>query len=194
MIKAIILDMGGVIVELDKALCIRNFKQIAGMDDIETYLDIFHQKGFISDLEEGLTTEEEFYEEALRHCRPGATAADIEFCFQSLLTGLKPEMVANIRRLSLTCPLYVLSNNNPICVRRFNDLLAAEGIADCFKEFFYSYRLRLLKPGPEIFHEVISRIGFEPEEILFVDDAPRNIAGAQAVGLQAVLFHDGIEL
>lgn len=190
--KAIIFDMGGVVVELDKALCIRNFKEIAGMEDIEVYLDIFHQKGFISDLEEGLITEEEFYAEALSHCRPGATAADIEFCFQSLLTGFKPGMADNIRRLSKTCRLYVLSNNNPICVRRFNDLLEQEGIAGCFTDFFYSYRFGLLKPGPEIYKQVIARIGCEPGEIMFVDDAPMNVEGAKAVGLDAVLYSDGM--
>lgn len=190
--KAIIFDMGGVVVELDKALCIRNFKEVAGMDDIEVYLDIFHQKGFISDLEEGLITEEEFYAEALSHCRPGATAADIEFCFQSLLTGFKPGMADNIRRLSKTCRLYVLSNNNPICVRRFNELLEQEGIRDCFTDFFYSYRFGLLKPGPEIYKQVIARIGCEPGEIMFVDDAPMNVEGAKAVGLDAVLYSDGM--
>lgn len=194
MVKAVIFDMGGVIVDLDMDLCVRNFKQKAGFADIEDYLDIYHQKGFISDFEEGTLDEEGFFDECLRHCPEGTTRADIEHSFQSLLTGANKDVVKQIRELSKTCELYVLSNNNPVCTRRFMDILDEEGIRDLFKGMYFSFRMKMLKPGREIYEAVIADIGHSPEEMLFVDDSASNIKGAETVGLRTLLYTRGADI
>ena len=53
--------------------------------------------------------------------------------------------------------------------------------------------MKMLKPGREIYDEVVRCTGFLPEEILFVDDSIANVEGARAAGLNAVLktFLDG---
>lgn len=51
-----------------------------------------------------------------------------------------------------------------------------------------SYKVKLLKPGAEIFLHTAKTFGFDPAETLFVDDTPRNIEGAQKVGYQTYLF------
>ncbi len=191
MIKAVIFDMGGVILDLDMPRCIRNFKEIAGFPDIETYLDIYHQRGFISDLEEGLIDENGFYEECLRHCTKSVTAEDIKFCFNSLIAGANLDIIQQIISLSKDYPLFILSNNNPICLKREMEILYEEGVAGCFREFFFSFRMKMLKPEKDIFDEVVRRTGFLPEEILFVDDSAANVEGARAAGLNAILFKNG---
>jgi putative hydrolase of the HAD superfamily len=45
-----------------------------------------------------------------------------------------------------------------------------------------------LKPEPDIFRIALSRLGVEPGESLFVDDRAVNVAGAEAVGMQALHF------
>ena len=194
MIKAIILDMGGVILNLDKELCVRNFKEKAGFSSIEEYLDIFHQKGFISDFEEGLIDEDGFYAECRKHCPEGTSDKVFEFCFQSLLADAKEDMVRQIKELSRRYDLYVLTNNNPVCIRRFYEILEENGIKDRFKGFFCSCEMKLLKPGREIFDVMLGKIGCRPEEALFIDDAIGNVEGARRAGLNAELFHDGLEI
>lgn len=49
---------------------------------------------------------------------------------------------------------------------------------------------RLLKPEPAIFHLFCRRAGVAPADCLFIDDSPDNVAGARAVGMQAVHFTD----
>lgn len=194
MVKAVVFDMGGVILELDMPRCVENFKWKAGFQDIETYLDIYHQKGFISDFEEGLTSEKEFCDECLRHCAEGVTADDIKYCFNSLIAGPDRNVLRQIRSLSKEYPIYVLSNNNPICSKRFVEILDEEGAAGCFRDFFFSFRMKMLKPGREIYDETVRRIGVRPEEILFIDDSIVNVEGAKAAGLNAVLFKKGMEI
>lgn len=196
MIKAIVFDMGGVIVRLDMDRCISNFKELAGFEDIEEYLDRFHQKGFISDLEEGKIKPEDFDRECLKHSRPGTTAETVRFCFCSLLDGVEEDSVELIRSLMGRYDLYVLSNNNPISRAYFCDMLRARGMDpdEVFKDQFYSYEMRMLKPAREMFECVIGRIGAKPEEILFIDDAADNVEAAAAAGIRTLWLRPGMDI
>lgn len=46
----------------------------------------------------------------------------------------------------------------------------------------------MAKPDAAIFHLLLDRNDLDPAECLFIDDNPANVAGAKAVGLNAVLF------
>ena len=50
MIKAVVFDMGGVILRLNVQRCIDSFKTEAGFTDIEDFINIYQQQGFIGDL------------------------------------------------------------------------------------------------------------------------------------------------
>jgi len=62
------------------------------------------------------------------------------------------------------------------------------GYDDVFDISCYSYDLGVAKPDPAFFTEAARRIGAEPSTILFVDDSVRNVEGALAAGLQAVVW------
>ncbi len=51
-----------------------------------------------------------------------------------------------------------------------------------------SVELKARKPGCEIYLRAAERVGVEPSKILFFDDRPENIQGAENVGFDAVLF------
>ena len=196
MIKAVVFDMGGVIVRLNMDRCIGSFKELAGFEDIEDYLDKFHQKGFISDLEEGKTQPEDFYRECLKHSRPGTTLETVHYCFCSMLDGLEAETLELIRSLRGRYNLYVLSNNNPISRGYFRDMMKQEGLDTdkVFTKEFYSYELHLLKPSREIYERVIEGVDARPEEILFIDDAHDNIEAARALGIRTLWLRPGMDI
>jgi putative hydrolase of the HAD superfamily len=52
----------------------------------------------------------------------------------------------------------------------------------------YSHEEGIRKPDPRIFALASERIGFPPEEIVFLDDVAENVDAARACGFQAVLF------
>ena len=49
------------------------------------------------------------------------------------------------------------------------------------------------KPQPEIYQRALARLGVQPQEALFVDDEPRYIEGARALGMWAVQFKDNAQ-
>jgi putative hydrolase of the HAD superfamily len=64
---------------------------------------------------------------------------------------------------------------------------------DLFDVSVISGEVGLHKPQPEIFVMACERLGVEPGESVFVDDLRENCAGAEAVGMTAVLHRDSAE-
>lgn len=52
----------------------------------------------------------------------------------------------------------------------------------------------VMKPSPAIYEAALIRLGREASATVFIDDAPANIAGAQAVGMRTVLFNPSLDL
>lgn len=52
----------------------------------------------------------------------------------------------------------------------------------------------VMKPNPAIYHAALGRLGRAPEETVFIDDAPANVAGARSLGMNAILFAPSLSL
>jgi putative hydrolase of the HAD superfamily len=61
---------------------------------------------------------------------------------------------------------------------------------ELFDAVVISGEVGLHKPQPEIFLLACERLGLEPAECVFVDDLRENVAGAEAVGMTAILHRD----
>jgi putative hydrolase of the HAD superfamily len=57
-----------------------------------------------------------------------------------------------------------------------------------FSRKFFSCDLRAVKPEPGAYEAVLEGLAARPDEVVFVDDRPVNIAGAEALGIRSVLF------
>lgn len=196
MIKAILFDMGGVIVDLNKPRCISTFKQKCGFDKIEQLLDPCHPRGPFMRMEHGFISESQFIEECLKDCRPGTEAKDIRDSIWSFLDGIEPYKSELIRELSGKYDLYLLSNNNPIVIRRCHNMFRKAGIPmnEVFRKMFISCRMKMLKPDAEIFEAAVAGTGVKACEALFIDDSPTNVAAAQACGIHGLHYVQGTDL
>ena len=196
MIRAIIFDLGGVLIDLDRTACVRSFLEILGYERITEILDASHSRGPYMELEAGHITPEEFRSLILADSRPGARAEDVDRSMRAFLGTMDPAKARLIERLHGKYDLYILSNNNPISMPRCREILAENGIdpARYFKAEFVSSEMKLLKPSEAFYREVVRRIGLPPEQLLFIDDSMANVEGARAVGIQAVHFVQGGDL
>jgi putative hydrolase of the HAD superfamily len=61
---------------------------------------------------------------------------------------------------------------------------------ELFEVAVISGEVGMHKPEPEIYLLACERLGIEPSEAVFVDDLRENCAGAEAVGMAAVLHRD----
>lgn len=196
MIKAIIFDMGGVLVDLDIEDCKKVFKETLGYDDIDQIIDACHQKGIYGDLEEGTLSAEEFRSIVLAGSRPGSTPEMVDEAMSHILVGIQPYKVAMLKKLAQEYELYMLSNNNAICLPYSRAMFAEAGIPleDIFKKCFFSFEMKALKPSAAFYKAVVEQIGLPAEEMFFIDDSQRNVDGSIAAGLPAVYYEPGTDL
>lgn len=193
MIKTIIFDLGGVLIDLDIVACIRACKEEIGFDKAAELLDPCHQKGIFQRLEAGEVSAQEFADEVLKMCRPGTSVEQVAHAFRKLLVGVDPKKVELLKELGRKYDLYLLSNNNEISMVESRRLFEELGIPmdQIFKKLFLSHEMHLLKPSDEIFQEAIAQIGAEPSEMLFVDDSQINVDAAIRNGMQAICYKPG---
>ena len=196
MVKAIVFDIGGVLIGLDLGRCIHAFQEILGFDRITQLLDPYHQKGIYGEMEGGLIGADTFRTLVLAESRPGCTKADVDRCMAALITGMEPDTVETVKKLSARYPLYLLSNNNPIAMRLILQMFRDYGIdpETTFRDQFISCEMCLLKPSRSIYEESVRRIGLPAGDILFIDDNETNVMAAREAGLQARLYVPGTHL
>ena len=196
MIRAIVFDLGGVLIDLDAGNCIRAFREILGYERITELLDLSHQKGIYGEMEAGTLPADAFRAEVLRESRPGCVPEDVDRAMAALLTGMDPAKVTLLEDLATRYPLYGLTNNNEISVTRMHEIYEENGLdwRNVFRKEFISCRMKLLKPSRAIFDAAAAEIGLPPEEILFIDDSQRNVDGALAAGWKAALYRQGTDL
>ncbi len=60
--------------------------------------------------------------------------------------------------------------------------------------FVVSGKEKTVKPGPRIYRILLERYGLRAEECIFIDDNPKNTAGAEAVGIRGLVFQDAAQL
>lgn len=195
-IKALIFDMGGVLVDLDIEDCKRAFKEDLGYYRIDDIIDPCHQKGIYGDLEEGTLSADEFRRLVLSESRPGARPEEVDKAMWHILVGIAPDKVELLKELSESYDLYMLSNNNSICLPRSKRIFADAGIPleTTFKKCFMSFEMKALKPSESFYKAVIDQIGLPAQQMLFIDDSMTNVEGSVSAGLPAVYYKPGTDL
>jgi putative hydrolase of the HAD superfamily len=109
-----------------------------------------------------------------------------EGLIEGLFAGLQPDqpMLEAVRRARQAgVPTGLISNS--WVMDHYTD-----EIRDPFDAVVISAEVGMHKPQPEIYLLAAERLGVTPEDCVFVDDLRENCAGAEAVGMTAVLHRD----
>lgn len=194
--KALIFDMGGVLVDLDMEACKKAFREDLGFAEIDQILDPCHQKGIIGDMEEGLIGANEFRSYVIERSSAGVQPEDVDKALYKILSAIQPYKIKMLERLSHKYDLYMLSNNNPIATKRASEMFAESGfsIENHFRKCYISYQMKMIKPSEGFYKAVVSDIGLPAEEMLFIDDSKANVEAAIAAGLPAIWYEPGTDL
>ncbi len=86
---------------------------------------------------------------------------------------------------------FLLSN---MSAETFDMILRDSLVIKYFERVVLSGWLHINKPDVRIFQEAARQMEVEPEQILFIDDLPHNVEGAQRAGFQALVFTDAPDL
>lgn len=188
MIKNILFDMGGVIFDQDTDQAFERFRA-AGIDT-EKYMGKYGQQDFFLDLELGKIGKAEFCRLMARATgRPEVSEKEAASCWQGFYRETPLYKLEAIDILRKNYRLGLLSNTNPFMMDLTDSPLlskAGRPISSYFDSLFLSYTMKLYKPDRAIYEEAMRIGGMLPEETIFVDDSPKNVEGARAIGIHGL--------
>lgn len=81
--------------------------------------------------------------------------------------------------------VYILSNYSSYTYEKTREALKCTELAD---GRLFSYEVKQVKPEPEFYQTLLDRYQLVPEECVFIDDKPENIAGAIRLGIHGIQF------
>ena len=195
MIKNLMFDLGGVIMDIKRERAVDALKK-TGLTNADELLGDFGQKGAFLALERGEITPAEFREEIRKDINGEVTDEQIDNAFTKFLIGIPIERLRQLDQLKKQYKIYLLSNTNAIMwYKTILDEFKKDGknIIDYFDDLVASFDVRAYKPDADIFQKAAEKFRILPEETIFFDDSAANVEAARQLGFKGAHVND-IEL
>jgi HAD superfamily hydrolase (TIGR01509 family) len=190
MIKAVIFDLGGVIVPFDFKRAYTRMEGLCPYPAAEIPQRL-RSTDLVTRFETGRVGPQDFAREISEILKLKTTYD--EFCdiFNCIFTKetLVPESL--LERLRARHRLLLLSNTNPI---HFAMIDISYPIVRHFHDRVLSYEVGAQKPAPRIYQEAIALAGCRPQECFFTDDIASFVEAARREGIDAVQFHSAAQI
>lgn len=178
-IRNIILDFGGVLLDLDERATYDAFVRLGLRSLPEAFTPVNH------DFQRGCISTDDFVAALLQYLPAGTTAGQVRDAWCAMLGTVPQERLDLLRQWKSRYRLFLLSNTDDIHIGRLRATWPAFGeFEKCFDGVYYSQRTGFRKPEREIFERVIRENGINPAETLFVDDLRENAEAAVQVGMR----------
>jgi glucose-1-phosphatase len=180
--RALLLDLGNVLVFHDNALLFRKLGARAGLSPSEAERRIAGAGWTAAN--RGLLGAEGIRREVCRALGVELSPEEFTLLWNSHFT-LHEEVLPRVEGLVGRVKLALLSNTNVAHAAWVKPRLPVLGR---FDHLLLSCEVGLVKPEPAFFQEALRRLDCEPHEVAFFDDLPEFVQAADALGLRGHLF------
>ena len=194
-IKAIIFDLGAVILNINYQKTIHEFEKL-GIKNPKSFYSKQTQINLFDKFEIGKISAEEFILE-LQKATCHASFKDIRSAWNAMLLDLPKNRINLLEKLNKTYSIFLLSNTNTIHISEFKRKLGREkylNFYNLFKKVYYSYKIGFRKPNTEAFRLILNENKLPAHKVLFIDDSPQHIEGAKKIGIKTYHLQDNEEI
>ncbi len=191
-IKAIIFDLGNVMVDFDLRPAVERIANFCSRtpDEIKK---LFLDSNITSYFEKGKLSPEEFYSQAkeILGFKLGYESF-VPIWNEIFFFSSKNRAVYHIaNRLKKNYSLAILSNTNILHYRYIKDRFP---IFNIFENVFLSFEIGSVKPDKVIYQKAIKALDCLPENIFYSDDRPELIKSALDLGIKSYVFTSPTQL
>jgi len=188
-IKNIILDFGGVLLNIDYQLTEQAFIKLGCTNFREIYSQAA-QTDLFNKFETGNITETVFFEELKSLSgMEKLTISEIKKAWNAMLIHFPIENYLMLKELKKKYRVFLLSNTNETHIAEFERLVettcSVAEFESLFEKVYYSYKMGLRKPDTACFLQVLHENNLNIEETIFIDDSIQHIEGAKKAGITA---------
>jgi HAD superfamily hydrolase (TIGR01493 family) len=183
-LKAIIFDVGGVIVRTNLMRPLSAFAENAKLPPQEVWTTI-QTDPLWRDWQEGRIVPQAWYEHLACRLRFSLSFEQFRSAWNDVL---EPETIlsdAFFARLAARYHLALLSNTDPLHVEHME---ANYSFPRYFRARVYSCVAGVRKPDPLIYRRAIREVDASPGQILYVDDLQENVEAGCKLGVQGHVF------
>lgn len=181
MIRAVIFDLGGVVLRFTNGEYYRHLAKISGKPYGFVYRAI--EEGSMVPLEAGTIGIKEFNRSVAK--RLGITSEQVVWNgFYKKTVKLDYDVLELIEELQKEYITAFLTNADAARYRYTTKILDL----DLFDYRFQSCYIGVRKPDSRIYKYALKRMGLKPEEAVFIDDRTENVRAARRLGMHAVQF------
>lgn len=187
-IKNLILDLGGVLFDLDYEATRQEFLKL-GFDQQYSKLA---QANIFDELEEGKVTADDFYDFLISNSinNPKPTKLELKNAWNKMLLSLKQDKLDLLVQLKKKYNLFLFSNTNEIHIEAVWETINKEhqlpNLNDYFDKIYLSHEMGIRKPKEEGFDQIVLENGLNKQATLFIDDSPQHVQGAIESGIHAL--------
>jgi glucose-1-phosphatase len=182
-VKILLFDLGGVVINIDFSRAFKVWSSYADTD-VEYVKSRFVFDTFYEQHERGEITSTAYFASLRDLLTINLSDEQFEEGWNAIYIGEVSGVNALLNHARKMFPLYAFSNTNLSHWTYLAD--NSPEILGMFKKVLVSFELSVRKPDKVAFESVAREIGVNLEQILFFDDLLENVAGARAVGMQAV--------
>jgi len=189
-VPVLMFDFGNVLGFFDYSTVFHSFGLKLGLS-AEQFEAMMYERGAARlglEFERGRLTAEEFARQVTELAGLEMSFEEFAVHWPDIFTLNEPvaRLAAALKQRGYT--LLLGSNTNVLHARFYRRRFAA-ALAP-FDHFVFSYEIGELKPTPAFFKACVNLVGAPSGSCIFIDDAPANVEGARASGLQAVHYRD----
>ena len=184
MIKALIFDLGRVLVNVDYDMGHSRMAALSGLR-AEEVRERLQSSRLAYAFESGLMPSSEFAARVSDLMGVSPSVEEFEEIWYSVFHEgpiIPEEFIAGLRE---RYRLVLLSNTNAMHYELLEQRLP---VLKHFDAYTLSYKLGAQKPSPTIYRDAIVKAGCEPGECFYTDDIAEYIDGGRAAGIQAAQF------
>lgn len=184
MVKALIFDLGRVLVNVDFDMGYSRMAALSGLP-LEEVRDRLQASRLAYAFESGLMPSSEFAARVSELMGVSASFEEFAEIWYSVFHEgplVPAEFIAGLHE---RYRLVLLSNTNALHYEMLEERLP---VLKHFDAYTLSYKLGAQKPAPAIYRDAIVNAGCDPGECFYTDDIADYIDGARAAGMQAAQF------
>ncbi len=189
--RNIVFDFGGVICDLDIRATEEKFKAFGPAVDASLSPEESSKRfrDLVTAYETSSISTIGFRNRIREHYRDEPDDKAIDEAWNACLAGIPEHRIRLLERIRKNYRIFLLSNSNLIHYNWYlNQFLLPYGYTDfdeLFERAWFSFRIGMVKPDPNIFGFILHDKQLDPGQTLFIDDTEEHVLGARTTGMQA---------
>lgn len=196
-IDALIIDLGGVILDIDIEATFDKLTKL-GIGPGQPGLEVIKENKIFTGFECGKYTPEQFRNEIRKVSKNQFSDDEFDEIWNSMILFYPVDRITALEKLKIKYRTFLMSNTNQIHYQFYTRMLTEsfgyDTLDELFEKAYYSHTSGMRKPDAVFFEKILKENNLHAERTLFVDDFIENIEAAKSLSINGYHISNGHSL